>query len=58
MEEQQAASKAEAYKIEGDLTIYRVAELRDALLQLVGAAEMVAVDLPQFQMAEHDAGND
>ncbi|RJX35968.1 MAG: STAS domain-containing protein [Desulfurivibrio sp.] len=45
MDEQQERREAEAYKIDGDLTICRVAELRERLLTFVVTVNEVEVDL-------------
>jgi anti-anti-sigma factor len=45
MDEQLGKKEAAAYKIEGDLTIYRVAELRERLLPFASGVNTVTVDL-------------
>lgn len=40
-----AASRAHVLRVEGEMTIYRAAELKDTLLQAVAAQPVVEVDL-------------
>lgn len=43
--DEQPGKDTEAYELAGDLTIYRVAELREGLLQFASRANTVTVDL-------------
>lgn len=53
MDEQQGNGEVEVYKIEGDLTVYRVAELREGILPFSSGANKITVDLQG--VAECDA---
>ncbi|MBU4261833.1 MAG: STAS domain-containing protein [Proteobacteria bacterium] len=53
MDEQLGKKEDAAYKIEGDLTIYQVAELRERLLPFASGVNTVTVDL--LGVAECDA---